>query len=113
MKYTIGIRLSDEDEAMGTDLAQHGVQLPYVPYNYAPQIDELIKEHENTKLEKKKLLYSDNYFYDFNEENIWADTFDTMEELERVITIIRITLLRHSSNDYEIFLMINVIIIQG
>ena len=89
MKYTIGIRLSDEDEAMGTDLAQHGVQLPYVPYNYAPQIDELIKEHENVKSEKRKLLYPEDYFFDFNEENNWTDTFATEEELEKVITTIR------------------------
>ena len=71
---------------MGTDLAQHGVQLPYVPYTYVPNIDELIREHKNIKSEQRKLLYPGEYVFDFDEENNWTSTFDAEEELEKVTT---------------------------
>ena len=84
MKYTIGIRLSDEDEAKGTDLAQHGVQLPYVPYMYVPQIDEMIIEHNNVKAQRRKNLNPDNYFFEFSEDDYWKETFPREDELEQV-----------------------------
>lgn len=77
MKYTIGIRLTDEEEAMGTDLAQHGVTLPYVPYIYKASLDQLIKDREDTVKEQLRLSQPDIFARDDTE--YWMDSFSAAD----------------------------------
>ncbi len=105
MKYTIGIRLTDEQEAMGTDLAQHGVTLPYVPYVYKEHIDELIQDHDVIKKEKRRLLQSEDIF-ERDDNEFWKDSFSAMDEelISKVHTLWRHLLYRVIMISYYVWL---------